>query len=122
MSLNNIFEKMPINIVFKIMEYNYLETPGFKAIKNKIQKFKKEEDDLLLVQKQIFVFDDEYISLPKITFKEWYFYEKFLENLKNKSPNFDLRYFDLNNETIEREEYFSNYDDYDDYDDYENDY
>jgi hypothetical protein len=120
MSLSMIFEKMPINIVFKIMEYNYLETPGFKAIKNKIQTFKKEqgeEDDLLNgVKEEIFVLDQEYISVPKITFKEWYFFEKFLEYVKNKSENFYLRYFDLNNET--REESFSNYD----YDDYENDF
>ena len=107
MSLNSIFTKIPTNLVFKIMGYNYLETPAFKAIKTKIQTYNKEENKTqeqeAQEQEQLFILlnNDEYISLPKISFKEWYFYEIFLEHCKNKT-----RYF-------ETEEYFSDYDDFD---------
>lgn len=107
MSLNSIFTKIPTNLVFKIMGYHYLETPAFKAIQTKIQTYNKEENKTqeqeAQEQEQLFILlnNDEYISLPKISFKEWYFYEIFLEHCKNKT-----RYF-------ETEEYFSDYDDFD---------
>ena len=84
-----------------------METPAFKAIKTKIQTYNKEENKTqeqeAQEQEQLFILlnNDEYISLPKISFKEWYFYEVFLEHCKNKT-----RYF-------ETEEYFSHYDDFD---------